>query len=207
MADAANTQAIKKKIFEDQLSVSEYERIISPKMTPKIVPLGHFMTFNDNNLHGSIELEDELPRISFDFRIAFKPYEIGVKIPGIDYVQDIFEPVSRMNYSGAAKRARTIVFTNGRLSHLTHATQRLIISDFCKLQNLIPYRESSEFYGMKHFPQISEWASKDLLKPVKERKPIVLASLECFENPLEIIKICSKAEIKVYDALANCQLC
>ena len=48
-------------------------------MYPQVIPLGNFMTFNDNILHDSVINNDNVPRISFDFRIAMSPFLIGAK--------------------------------------------------------------------------------------------------------------------------------
>jgi len=207
MASRDDTDRIKTKILNYCLSIKEYEDIARPLMSPMIVPLGHCMTFNDCILHGSIPLSDPLPRISFDFRLAFEPFDIGIKVKGRDYVNDLFQHLQVRKEEKMMKRVKTIVFTNASLSHLSHSTQRQIIQDFCIQNNLLPYREASEFYGFNHLPQISEWISNELLVPVDEREPIVLASAACFENIDSIIDSCREACITLYDALANYKIC
>ena len=111
-------------------------------------------------MHGSISNMDSMPRISFDFRIAFSPYSIGVKRRGVDYVDTILEMLLMDKKDNWAK-CKSIVSTQGKLSHLTHITQRAIISDFCHANNLIPEIEGSEYYTLDHFP-LREWISQEL---------------------------------------------
>ena len=202
-----DTTKLKKRVQEERLKVSEYEKIIREKMRPQLVPLGNFLTFNDNILHGSVHNNDPLPRISFDFRIAIKPFEIGVKKIGIDYISDLFENKKGSIMDSESKKCKTIVSSSGKLAHLSHITQRKIISDFCISNNLISEMEASEFYTMDHYPQIMEWIALEQDKKEEERLPIVIASKSCFENNSKLIKMCQEGGIKLYDALGNNQLC
>ena len=135
------------------------------------------------------------------------PYLIGAKKIGIDYVSDIFETEIQSTQRLVAKKCKTIVFSEGKLAHLSHVTQRAIIGDFCNQRNLVPEIEGSEFYTMDHLPQIKEWIDLEQDKKVDDRLPIVIASRECFESDTEIIELCSQNGIKLYDALENLQLC
>jgi len=207
MASLEDTKALKEKVKKEKLKVSEYEKIIRNRMHPQVIPLGNFLTFNDNILHGSVENDDAHPRISFDFRIAIKPFNIGAKKIGIDYVSDIFNAEEKTLTRARRKKCKTVVFSHGKLSHLSHVTQRAIISDFCKQNNLIPEMEGSEFYTMTHLPQIKEWVNLEQDKHLDHRLPIVIASRDCFEKDSNIVQICAEGGIELYDALENIRLC
>ena len=209
MANREDTHELKNLIIDNKLNVSEYEKIIEDKMYPQVIPLGNFMTFNDNILHGSVINNDSMPRISFDFRIAMSPFLIGAKKIGIDYISDLFKgeiengSIQRV----LARKCRTIVFSGGKLAHLSHVTQRAIIGDFCNQRNFVPEIEGSEFYTMNHFPQIKEWIAIEQDKKLGDRLPIVIASRSCFESDADIIQLCSQNGLELYDALDNLQLC
>lgn len=207
MASSANSRLIKSRFVNERLSVAEYEALAAPLMEPRIVPIGSFLTFNDDNLHGSIISSDRLPRVSFDFRTALHPYEIGVKKIGIDYLTFTDDSLQLDSRTSSMIPVKTIVFTSGELLHLSHQTQRQIISDFCASRMFVPEREASEYYGTNHFPQISQWVFEETNKDKSARMPIVLTSQRCFREISSIIRLCQSSGVELYDALANSRIC
>ncbi len=186
-----NTSRLIENFKKNKLTISELEELAWPFMKPFLPRKDHLLTFNNSILHGSKRSTDSLPRVSIDFRISFPPYEIGTKIKGMDYIeQSKYDKQNRTEVG-------TIVYSSNKLKNLSHNVQRLLIKEFCSRNNFAVIAEASEFYGMNHYPQIANWVQ------MYPSRPIVISSLEAFNNESLIKEIAKSHKPGIYDAFRS----
>jgi len=178
------------------ISLQELEVIAKPYMRPARVELGSILTFNNSIIHGSYPSQNHRPRISLDFRICVPPYRIGIKKLGTDYLPAIqSKPIQTQ--PNIKKPALTVIYSTGLAAHLSHATQRAIIYDFCAANNFEPVYECSEYYNTPHYPKIH-----DLLKS-NQGLPIILATSAAYSDINYIRSLALSFQTQIFDAFAN----
>ena len=187
------------EVENGNLSLSALSKQALTLAQPFVVPVGSFMVFNNNFLHGTVSSQELQPRVSLDFRIALNPLDIGNKKLNVDYV-------SKFKHQGNFTRteeAHSVVYAANCYSNLGHNAQRTAINEFAIHKNLSIISEASEFVGCRKTPQIDEY-----LDSSKGRK-IICFSRHCFSrDQFAHLKSHSNANQKrIFFALEGICLC
>ena len=86
-----------------------------------------------------------------------------------------------------------MLYSKNSVAHISHASQRSVIEDYCSRSNLIAKEESSEMHGLDTYPNINYH--------IKTKKlPLVLFSLRCLpKNKNHLIDIVKKLRLFKYE--------
>jgi hypothetical protein len=136
----------------EKLSIAEFDKISAKFASPIIINYGQVMCFSNANIHGTLTNKSDQTRLSFDFRVLNGTKESGVK--EFDETFESFHPIQKSKIKKVDVTG--IVYSNHKVSHISHRAQRTIINEFCAANNMHVLTEGAEWYNLNHYPVLNE---------------------------------------------------
>lgn len=153
IVNESNTFDLLTEFKSKKWTIQELNKKSLEVASPKVINYGQILTFNNKNLHGTIQSSEDFDRYSIDFRLLPKREvnNMGKKKFGFDYIDSNMLMDYKKNKQ--FKSAISVLYTNYEADIFSHPIQRAMVDQFATSNSLLIDREVAE-WQVDHFPQI-----------------------------------------------------
>lgn len=157
-----NSIDIVKTIYDNQLSYEEMERLCCENSWPVNLDYGQVWLFNQGHLHGNINNETGVSRVSFDIRVISTKSEFEFRKPGSYY--RLPGDSSEKAFQKLDTTGKWLIFTDP-CSNFTYPTPHYMVREFMfQYANRIgikPTDWTNEYYMIDWFPTFKYRLTQD----------------------------------------------
>lgn len=159
---------------------------------------GSCLLFHTKNIHGNINNETDITRVSMDGRILVKGEEHHKKMPG-GYFRFVGEKSKTNNFDSSETWISYAGWNSYYSSQLPIHMQRLVINQFCEQNNIVINDYQFESESLNWYPTLTKFTLD------KNINGIVLCSVYCLpDNPFKRHRLIQNAiENNIKIAFAN----
>ena len=173
---------IMNRIHNEQLPLDEIQRLSIEKCFPVEIDVGQAWLFNQGHVHGNINNETDITRVSFDARYALKGHDLGPRRAGSFYrLQGHY---SKLDPSDLAS-GPWVVFVDQNSAYIGE-TPHFIIREFllgkARQLKLDVVEWSNEYWGCTWMPKLQDFVERDNLSG------LVVPSIHAFSGTNDKIK-------------------
>lgn len=151
-----------KTIYDNQSSYEEMERLCCENSWPVNLDYGQVWMFNQGHLHGNINNETGVSRVSFDVRVVSTKSEFEFRKPGSYY--RLPGDSAEDNFNKLNTEGRWLVFTDP-CSNFTYPAPHYMIREFmfqyAKNVGIKPVEWMNEYYMIDWHPQFKFRLTQD----------------------------------------------
>ena len=173
---------IMNKIHNEQLPLDEIQRLSIEKSYPVEIDVGQAWLFNQGHVHGNINNETDITRVSFDARYALPGHDLGPRRAGSFYrLQGHYSKIDTSDLATGP----WVVFVDQNSSYIGE-TPHFIIREFllgkARQLNLNVVEWSNEYWGCTWMPKLQDFVERDNISG------LIVPSIHAFSGTKEKIK-------------------
>lgn len=159
--DSASSQGAMKKIIDGQLNLKEINDVGSSICQPITGQPGDIIAFKSDMIHGTNIATTNYTRLSFDFRVAADPLDLGIK-PRSNYFSRS-ELSSKKSSSALQTSSRIGLFYTNKCKGKSAKAQLAVTNDFAVSNDIKIIGGDSEILPLSYLPVLQHYiTSKDL---------------------------------------------
>lgn len=178
----ASSQDAMEKIIVGQLNLAEINNLGSSICKPVSGQPGDIIAFSSNTIHGTNIATANYTRVSFDFRVAADPLDLGIK-PRSNYFSRS-ELSSDKSNNGSLSPSLTGLFYTNKCKGKSAKAQLAVTNDFAVSNNIKILGGDSEILPLAYLPVLQNYiTSKDL-----NIDCILVFGLDIFDSDVSLAK-------------------
>jgi sporadic carbohydrate cluster 2OG-Fe(II) oxygenase len=174
-----DTIELMERIHNEKLPLDKIQSLCVAKMYPVELEVGQSWLFNQGHLHGNVNNDTDITRISFDARYALPRHNLGPRRAGSFYrLQGHHATVDLQDL----KSGPWVVFVdqNSRyIGETPHYMIREFLLGVAKKLNITVNEWSNEYWGCTWMPKFLDFVSRDYLSG------LVVPSIHAFSGNIE----------------------
>lgn len=185
-----------KKIHNEQLSLDEIQSLCEEKMYPVELDVGQSWLFGQGHLHGNVNNETNVTRVSFDARYALSDTDFGIRragsffrFPGTAHTFNKNEIFSKDNW---------VVFVDQNSSYVgttPHFIIREFLLEYAKRLDLSIVEWSNEYWGCTWMPKFADYCNSNSISGIL--MPSIYALSGDREKIISMLKVALSNNIQV----------
>jgi hypothetical protein len=174
-----------KTILKSKSTLDEINQIISKVCEPFEGQFGDVLTFSSNMVHGAEKSTLDTSRVSFDFRIAPNPDDIGTKPKSNFYSRDELAGLvlSEKNLTGKQANLRGITYSN-LCGGKSAKAQLMLSSAFADANNIDVIGNESEIVALDYMPVLRSYLQGES----SSSNCVVVFGLDIFEGNIKLAR-------------------
>lgn len=161
-------------IYKEKLDLGEIQNLCTKKCYPVNIGVGESWLFNQGHLHGNINNETDITRVSFDARWALKSGPFGPRRAGSFYREKgTHASIDTTKLAGGL----WVVFVDQNSNYIgqtPHYMVREFLLQFAKTLGISPSEWSNEYWACSWMPKLKDYVCNKTLSG------IILPSIHAF---------------------------